>query len=242
MTTQPPLSEQTAVITGASSGIGAATARELNRIGVSLVITARDESALTRLASELRNTVVVAADMLDPALPQRLLDTAVHRFGRCDIVFNNAGVLTTGAIADIDVDKVCHMVRINVEAAYRMAYVAVKHFLKAGSGHLVNTSSVMGTKTRPKGGAYAGTKWAIEALSESLRMELAQTNVKVSAIEPGVVQTALHRDWDRSAAETLGIRKPLSPEDVARCIRFQLEQPPHVRIPRLMILPTDHEV
>lgn len=239
-----PLHGQVAVVTGASSGIGAAVARELGAAGVRLILSARGRGALEQVAADLPAGLAlpVPGDVVDPSLPQRLVDAAVDRFGRCDIVFNNAGVLVTGKIEEIDVDAVCSMARVNVEAAYRMAYVAVKHFVAAGSGHLVNVSSVVGTKTRPTVGAYAGTKWAIEALSESLRMELARTPVKVSVIEPGVVVTGLHRGWERPAAEVMGIRRPLSPEDVARCVRFQLEQPAHVRIPRMMVLPSDHEI
>lgn len=236
------LEGQVAIITGASSGIGAAVARDLDAAGVKLVLSARSGGILTELSAGLRQAVVVPGDITDAGLPQRLIDTALSSFGACDIVFNNAGILATGPIDEIDIEKVCLMVRVNVEAAYRVAYTAMKHFRKAGRGHLLNTSSVVGTKTRPTVGAYAGTKWAIEALSESLRMEVAKTDIRVSCIEPGVVVTGLHRDWKTPPAQAMGIEHPLTPEDVARCIRFQLEQPAHVRIPRLMVLPTGHEI
>jgi len=112
----------------------------------------------------------------------------------------------------------------------------------AGAGHLVNTSSILGTKTRPTVGAYAGTKYAIEALSESLRMELAGSDVKVSCVEPGVVMTELHADWAEHPTKMFGIKAPLVPEDIARCVRFILEQPGHVRIPRMMVLPGEHAI
>jgi NADP-dependent 3-hydroxy acid dehydrogenase YdfG len=132
------------------------------------------------------------------------------------------------------------MVRVNVESAFRMAYVAMTHFKKAGRGHLINTSSILGTKVRPTAGAYAGTKYAIEALTEALRMEFAGTGVKVSCIEPGLVLTELHDHWKVHPRESMNIKNPLRPEDVARAIRFLLEQPAHVRIPRLMIMPGEH--
>ena len=134
------------------------------------------------------------------------------------------------------------MVRVNVEAAYRMAYVALKHFKTKGCGFLLNTSSIVGTKVRPTGGAYAGTKYAIEALTEGIRMELAKTNISVACIEPGLVQTEIFRDWDESPSVKFDIPNPLQPEDIARVVRFVLEQPEHVRIPRIMTIPADQEL
>lgn len=163
-------------------------------------------------------------------------------FGRCDIVVNNAGVIEVGPIASIDTDKVCEMVRVNVEAAFRVAYTFIKHFVSTGEGHLINISSVLGTKVRPTAGAYAGTKYALEALSEALRMEVRGTRVAVTCIEPGLVMTELHRHWPVHPRESMNVPHPLRPEDVARTIAFVLSQPAHVRIPRLMILPGENAV
>jgi NADP-dependent 3-hydroxy acid dehydrogenase YdfG len=134
------------------------------------------------------------------------------------------------------------MVRVNVEAAYRMAYTAVKHFRRVGRGHLVNTSSVLGFKVRPKAGAYAGTKYAVEALSEALRLELAGSDIKVTCIEPGLVITDLHRDHAVRPEVAQSVAQPLQPADVAQCILFALQQPAHVAIPRLMVLPQSQEI
>jgi NADP-dependent 3-hydroxy acid dehydrogenase YdfG len=140
-------------------------------------------------------------------------------------------------VADVDIEKMCKMIRVNVEAAVRLTYVAAKHFVKVGSGHLINVSSILGTKVRPNAGVYAGTKYAIEALSEALRMELAKTNIKISVIEPGVVNTELQNHFAVHPREALGITQALEPSDIARCVRFLLEQPAHVRIPIMMVLP-----
>ena len=134
------------------------------------------------------------------------------------------------------------MVRVNVEAAYRMAYVALKHFKSMGSGYLLNTSSIVGTKVRVTGGAYAGTKHAIEALTEGLRMELAKTNIAVACIEPGLVQTEIFRQWDEFPAKKFDTPNPLQPEDIARVVRFVLEQPEHIRIPRILAISADQEL
>ncbi|MDQ3812870.1 MAG: SDR family oxidoreductase [Armatimonadota bacterium] len=236
------LQDQVAIITGASSGIGAAVARDLHAAGMKLVITARREERLLRLAGEHDDILCVAGDIADPELPANLVATAVDAFGRCDVVFNNAGILEVASLDKIDIERVCAMVRINVEAAFRMAYVAVQHFRSAGRGHLINTSSVLGTKVRPTAGWYAGTKFAIEALSEALRMELVGTNIKISCIEPGLVLTELHDNWEVHPTQQLNVSQPLQPEEIARCIRFLLEQPEHVRIPRLMILPGEQQI
>lgn len=237
-----PLKDQVAVITGASSGIGAAAARELAAAGMKVVITARRADRLEALAKDLAYMAALPGDVLDATLPQALVDLAIERFGRCDVVLNNAGFMLAGQIETIDIDEVCRMVRVNVEAAYRMAYTALRHFKKAGSGHLVNTSSVLGTKTRPGAGAYAGTKYAIEALSEDLRMEVAGSGVRISCVEPGIVLTELHDNFEVHPRVSMGIEKPLVPEDIARCIRFVLEQPAHVNIPRLMVLPSEQKI
>jgi NADP-dependent 3-hydroxy acid dehydrogenase YdfG len=237
-----PLKDQVAVITGASSGIGAAAARELAAAGMKLVLTARRADRLDAMAGELGNAIAFPGDMLDPKLPQALVDLAVERYARCDVVLNNAGFMLTGKIETIDIDEVCRMARVNVEAAYRVAYTALRHFKKAGSGHLVNTSSVLGSKIRTGAGAYAGTKHAIEALSEDLRMEVAGSGVKVSCIEPGIVLTELHDKFEVHPRVSMGIQRPLEPEDIARCIRFVLEQPAHVCIPRLMVLPAEQAI
>ncbi|MEB3182561.1 MAG: SDR family oxidoreductase [Nostocaceae cyanobacterium] len=236
------LSNKVAIITGASSGIGAAVAKSLDAAGMKLVLTARRGDKLQQLASQMQQAIVIPGDITNSELPQQLIDEALAHFGRCDVVFNNAGILTVGSIAEISVEGVCQMVRVNVEAAFRMAYVALKHFRKVNRGHLVNTSSVLGTKVRPTAGAYAGTKYAIEALSEALRMELAGTGIKVSCIEPGLVMTELHQDWQVHPSEMMNISHPLQPEDVAQCVRFLLEQPAHIQLPKLMILPDDHAI
>jgi NADP-dependent 3-hydroxy acid dehydrogenase YdfG len=236
------LANKVAVITGASSGIGAAVARNLNQADVKLVLSGRRAERLAALAGELNHTAVLPGDITEPEMPDSLIKTALDNFGRCDIVFNNAGTIVMGTIEEIDIEKICRMARVNVEAAYRMAYVALKHFKSAGSGFLVNTSSIVGTKVRPTGGAYAGTKHAIEALTEALRMELAKTGIGVACIEPGLVETEIFRDWDEFPSQKFDIPRPLQPEDIARMVRFVLEQPDHVRIPRIMALPADQEL
>ena len=236
------LKDKVAVITGASSGIGRAVAHNLNETGVKLILAGRREARLAELKGKLAQAAILPGDLTEDEMPQNLLNMALDTFGRCDIVFNNAGVITVGGIDEIDIEDICFMVRVNVEAAFRMAYVAVKHFKSTGSGFLLNTSSILGTKVRPTAGAYAGTKFAIEALTDALRIELARTRIGVACIEPGLVQTELHRQWPVPPAQSLNIPKPLQPEDIARIVRFILEQPDHVRLPRILAVPADQDI
>ena len=232
-----------AVITGATGGIGASVALALSGAGYRLVLGGRSEQKLAAVASRLdAEPAFVAGDLREPDTPARLLAMALARFGRCDVCLNNAGAIEVGRIEEIDIERVCDMARLNVEATFRVAYTFLKHFAKHDAGHLVNMSSVMGKKVRATAGAYAGTKFAIEALSEALRMELSHGNVMISNIQPGLVMSGLHDRWDVHPSQAMGIPNPLQPEDIARTVLFVLQQPAHVRIPQLMILPRDHEI
>ncbi len=234
------LRDKVAIITGASSGIGEGVARALAEAGMKLVLTARRETLLDELAAKLPTEVVtVAGDMADAALPQKLIDTAVERFGSCDVVFNNAGVMIVGRAQDIDLEAVCQMVRVNVEAVYRLALLAMRHMIGQGGGYLINTSSILGTKVRATTGAYAGTKYAVEALTEDLRMQAAGTGVRVCALEPGLVETHLQDHFPVHPKDWLGIKKLVQPADIGRAVRFMLEQPDHVAIPRILVMPAD---
>jgi NADP-dependent 3-hydroxy acid dehydrogenase YdfG len=234
------LKGKVAVITGASSGIGEGTARELSNAGMKLVLTARRKQLLDKIAGQLDTEVfTIAGDITDESLPQKLIDTAMEKFGSCDVVFNNAGIMIVGKAAEIDLEAVCRMVRINVEAVYRLAIVAMRHMIKQGSGYLINTSSILGTKVRETTGAYAGTKYAVEALTEDLRMQAAGTGVRVCALEPGLVDTHLQDHFPVHPKDQLNIKSLVQPADIGRIIRSMLEQPDHVAIPRILVMPED---
>jgi NADP-dependent 3-hydroxy acid dehydrogenase YdfG len=229
-----------AVITGASSGIGEGVAHELADAGMKLVLTARRKQRLAEIAAQLQtDTVIVAGDMADASLPPRLIDTAIEKFGSLDVVFNNAGVMIVGKAQEIDIEAVCRMVRVNVEAVYRLAILAMRHMLAQGQGYLINTSSILGTKVRQTAGAYAGTKYAVEALTEDLRMQAAGTGVRVCALEPGLVETHLQDHFPVHPKDALNVRHMVKPVDIGRAVRFVLEQPDHVAIPRILVMPAE---
>lgn len=234
------LKDQVMVITGASSGIGMATARRLNKAGVKFVLNARSSGKLDALATELGSAISVVGDMIDPATPQKILDAAYDEFGRVDILFNNAGVMHIGAIDEVDVEELCRMVRLNFESVVRMSYLVLRHMKERGSGFLINSSSLAGLKAFAQIGAYNGTKFAVEAFTDALRMELAGTGVKVTAIEPGRTKTELFSHWpeEKKFKPENGL---IEADDIARCIEFILEQPQEVLIPRLLVVPARQE-
>ena len=122
------LNGKVAIITGASSGIGKAVAHNLNEAGVQLLLVGRREDRLSELKEKLNHTAIFPCDISEPEVPEKLLKTALDAFGGCDIVFNNAGIIAIGSIEDIDLEDIAYMVRVNVEAAFRMAYVSLKYF------------------------------------------------------------------------------------------------------------------
>ena len=234
------LKDKIMVITGASSGIGMATARRLDRAGVKFVLNARSEDKLEALAAELSTAVCVTGDMIEPETSQKVLDMAFSEFGRVDVLFNNAGVMHIGGIDEVDIETLCQMVRLNFESVVRMSYLVLRHMKRQGSGFLINSSSLAGLKAFPEIGAYNGTKFAVEAFTDALRMELAGTGVKVTAIEPGRTKTELFSHWpeEKQFKPENGL---IEADDIARCIEFILEQPQEVLIPRLLVVPARQE-
>lgn len=233
------LQEKVAIITGASSGIGAAIAANLDAVGMKLVLTARSQQKLTDLASKLQNAVILPGEITDPTLPKQLLEKAIAEFGQLDAVINNAGVMHMMSIEDADVEALCTMIRVNFEAVVRISYAVLPYLKQQGSGFIVNISSISGLKTAPMTGVYEGTKHALEAFTDSLRMELAGSGVGVATVEPGAVATNLYQSWRERGQQGFDelVPNPLQSEDVARCVRFILEQPNGVIVPRLLVVP-----
>ena len=226
---------KTCLITGASSGIGLALAKALAADQHRLILTARREDRLKTLKSE--NVDIIPGDLTSAEFVDSLDVFVYQKYGHCDYLFNSAGVITKGSVEETDIDKMTSMLRLNIESTFRLTYRFLKRFVNQGSGHVINISSVAGTRVRPTIGAYAASKFAMEALSEALRLELSDTNIKISCIAPGLVLTELHDDWEVHPVDLLDIHEPLSPEDIVETARFMMNQPDHVRIPRVLILP-----
>ena len=228
-------SVRTCLITGASSGIGLSLAKALAADGHRLVLTARRENRLKELQSD--NVDILPGDLTSAAFVDSLDQYVYQKYGHCDYLFNSAGVITKGTVQETDIDRMTSMLRLNIESTFRLTYRFLKRFVEQGSGHVINISSVAGTRVRPTIGAYAATKFAMEALSEALRLELSDTNIKISCIAPGLVLTELHDDWEVHPVDMLDIREPLTGEDIVETARYIMNQPDHVRIPRVLIIP-----
>lgn len=232
---------RTVIITGATSGIGRACCELLHKKGYNLLVTGRNEAVLKEICDDV-NIVYICADITEETLPQTLIDTAIEKFGSCDVLINNAGMIESAPLESIDIDKVCQMIRVNTEAATRFIYTFAKYFRKTNHGHIISLSSILGLKSREYSAAYAGTKHAVEAISEGLRMELADSNVHISCVEPGLVETNLHRAFLSHPKESMNIPEPLLPHDIAESILYIMTRASHIRIPHFTILPKNHKI
>lgn len=233
------MTKQVAVVTGASSGIGKAICDSLINKDYNVVANGRSVKSVFK---KHENMLLCASDLLESSTAGELLNLTLEKYGQCDVVCVNAGIIESNSIENIDIDKMCMMMRLKVEMSFRLIYTFLKHFKKVGKGHVIITSSVMGTKTRENSGAYAACNYALEALAESLRMELSDTDIKITCIEPGLVETNLHNEWEIKPKELLNISHALQPEDIAKAVVDVLEMPEHIRIPKYMILPKGHKI
>lgn len=233
-------------ITGASSGIGEATALELAGRGAAVVLGARRVDRLDALAARITasggRAEVVTMDVTQRADAERLVATAVERFGRLDVLVSNAGIARTGLVGDLDVEGWDAMIDINVRGVLYGIAAALPVFRSQGSGHLVTTVSTSGLKIVPTQAVYAGTKNAVRTLLEALRQESTDGVLRTTSISPGYVRTELIDHVDdpelraqmQDAMATYGI----DPAAVARAIAFAIEQPDDVEIGDLTIRPT----
>jgi NADP-dependent 3-hydroxy acid dehydrogenase YdfG len=219
------------LITGASSGIGAATARQAAEAGYRLVLAARSTDKIDALAHELGGddrAIAVTCDVTEWGQQQSLVKTALDAFGRLDVAFANAGFGAPRGFQEGDVEHWKSMVLTNVYGA-ALTIRATLDALKETKGHILLTGSVAGRRAIV-GSLYSATKWAITGMGESLRQELNDTGVRVTVIEPGMTDTPFFEN-------PLEI-EPLQAEDIARAVMFAVQQPPHMDINEILIRPT----
>ena len=218
------------LITGASSGIGAATARQAAEAGYRLVLAARSTDRLRELASELggeERAVAVPCDVTDWDQQQAMVGIALERFGQLDVAFANAGFGATRGFLEESPEQWRSMVLTNVYGV-ALTIRATLQALKDARGHLLLTGSVAGRRALP-GSLYSATKWAVTAMGESARQELHGTGVRVTLIEPGVVDTAFFSNQPTDA---------LGADDIARVVMFAVSQPEHVDVNEVLVRPT----
>lgn len=235
------------VITGASSGIGEATAEALAEEGATVVVAARREERLSDLVEKLNGdggkALAVECDVTDEEQAHALIQRAKDEFGQVNILVNNAGVMQLSKIEKGLSDEWRTMFDVNVMGLLYTTDAAVQVMKEQGSGHLVNVSSVAGRKSGPLRGAYSGTKFAVNAISEALRQELIEDNIRVTVVEPGAVETELpDHITDEEAREGIqsvyGLDDILQAEDIANAIAYCVSQPERVSVNEILIRPT----
>ena len=239
------LVDETVFITGASSGIGAACARAFADQGARLILCARRESRLRELAAELDvPTHIIPMDVRNRASVQASVALLGPEWSRVDVLVNNAG-LAAGFdhLLDGDPSDWDRMIDTNVKGLLEVTRAVVPHMVTRGHGHVVNIGSIAGRDTYPNGVVYCATKAAVDRITRGLRMELLGTGVKVSTIDPGLVETEFsvvrfHGDAAR-ADEVYADVDPLTPEDVADTVVWVADRPPHVQVSEVVLLAAD---
>jgi NADP-dependent 3-hydroxy acid dehydrogenase YdfG len=231
-----------AVITGASSGIGAATARVLAAKGHRVALLARREDRIAELAEELGNgSIAIPADVTDRPALVAAAERVQQELGRADVLVNNAGIMLLGPFSAEQHEDYRRMIEVNLLGAITATEVFLDQ-LKDGGGDIVNISSVAGRTARAGNGGYAATKWGLNGWSESLRQELLP-NVRVTLIEPGVVATELPghitHEATRETVQQVYDKAPVTAADVAEIIAFALERPRHLVINEILLRPAD---
>ncbi len=235
-----PLTGQTALVTGASRGIGAATARALAGAGARLALVARGADGLHALARELgAGHLVVPADCTQAADVARMAaDVAAWAGGPPDIIVNNAGIYPRAKLHEQDPDEFAATLEVNLAAPFRVLHAFLPAMRARRSGHVVSIGTVADRSIWPMNGAYSASKYGLRALHEVLYAESRGTGVRATLIAPGAVDTGI---WDAHEAElgkTLARREAmLHPEDVARAVLFAVSQPPHMTVYELRLSP-----
>jgi NADP-dependent 3-hydroxy acid dehydrogenase YdfG len=247
------LSGCVALVTGASSGIGQATAAELASLGARVVVVARRMDRLDELVARIEDAggkaSAIAADITDETTAQRVVAQTVELHGRLDILVNNAGVMLLGPTAESSLADWKRMVDVNVLGLLYCTHAAIPHLLAAAEdgprrvSDLVNVSSIGGRSVRPGSQVYNLTKWGVGALSESMRQELASKHVRVSVIEPGATRTELQEaNRPEILAQIRGRQdgfELLDPQDLADAIGYMVTRPRHVNVNEIMVRPTE---
>jgi NADP-dependent 3-hydroxy acid dehydrogenase YdfG len=231
---------KTILVTGASSGIGEATVRELAGTGARLFIGARRTDRLDALAAELGPDVAaMALDVTDADSFDAFAAAAAERFGRVDALVNNAGVMPLSPLAALKRDEWRKMIDVNVHGVLNGIAAVLPRFVAQGSGHVVNVASIAAHVVLPSAAVYCATKYSVWAITDGLRQE--HDEVRATVISPGVVATELGHDITDpgvAAALTDWRKKSLTPDAIARAIRFALEQPDGVDVNEIVVRPT----
>jgi NADP-dependent 3-hydroxy acid dehydrogenase YdfG len=240
------LSGQVVAITGASSGIGEATALAAAEAGAAVALAARRtdriEALAERITGEGGRAIAITTDVADEAQAKAFVDATIARLGKLDALVNNAGVMLLGPIPNAPTDEWRRMIDANIYGVIYCTHAAIGHLLERGSGHVVTVSSVAGRRAAAGSGVYNLTKFGVGAFCEALRQEVAEANIRVTLIEPGAVATELNShnrpEIREQISERFGSITRLEAVDIANAIIYTLGQPEHVSINEVLVRPT----
>lgn len=239
------LTNKVVIITGASSGIGAASARALARSGCKVALAARSQEKLEVLADEIgrASALVLPTDITAGKQVAAMVERTVAHFGRVDVLFANAGIYIPGEVADGDPDAWANLMRVNVDGVLRAVHAVLPYMMTQKSGDILVTSSISGFIDIQWEPIYSASKHAIQSFVHTLRRQVAAHNIRVGAIAPGMVANELWGFTEPSRiAEMVEKHASLTSEDVAEAVVFMLSRPPHVTIRDLVMLPQNQDL
>ena len=238
------------VVTGASSGLGEATARLLSAQGATVVLGARRADRLHSLAKDLEagggKALVLQTDVTRPEQVKALVDLAFQSYGRLDVMINNAGIMPQAPLEQLKIDEWDRMIDVNIKGVLYGIAAALPHMQRQKAGHFINVSSVAGHRVGPGFAVYAATKYGVRALSEGLRQEAKPYNIRTTVISPGAVATELPNTiTDPAAAERVRAfysQVAVPADSFARAVAFAISQPEEVDINEILYRPTRQEL
>lgn len=233
------LSGRVVAITGAASGIGLACAHACLEARAKVALVDRDEDALKAVCADLGpDAVPIAVDLLDKESVAGMLPQILERCGRLDVFHANAGAYVGGDVVEGDPDVWDHVLNLNINAAFRSVHAVLPHLAKQGCGDVILTSSVAGVIPVVWEPIYTASKHAVQAFTHTVRRQMSKHGVRVGAVLPGPVVTALLDDWPKAKMEqALAEGSLMQPKEVADCVVFMLTRPPNVTIRDLVLLP-----
>ena len=249
--TESELAGEVAIVTGASSGIGEATAESLASRGADVVLAARRADELEAVAERIRSdggtAVVVPTDVTENDDIDTLVTETVDEFGAVDILINNAGVMLLEPLEEADRENLRQMIEVNLLGLMNLTHAALPVMQEQDTGHIVNISSTAGRRAGAKSSGYNATKFGVNAFTEAVRQEVTTEGIRTTIVEPGAVDTELQdhipdeeikQQIEEGMIESM---TPLESEDIARAVAYAVTQPQHVNVNEMLIRPTDQQ-
>ncbi len=241
---------KTVIITGASSGIGEATAKAMGKAGFNIVLAARSIEKLEKLKSKLNSegikAIAVKTDVVNREDVQALAKAAIEEFGSIDVLVNNAGLMPLSFMKNLHHEEWNEMIDVNIKGVLNGIEAVLPTMMKNKLGHIINLSSVAGVKVFPSSAVYSGTKWAVEAITEGLRLEMTNNfNIRTTVVRPGGTESNLKStitDSEVVAMFASSKSEPLKAEDIANAIVYAATQPENVSVNEVLVRSTTQEL